>query len=68
MSIPEIDIYRTAQIFINKHGSSALLESMKKEEELFEKGDVKGANVWHKITDAIEWLQIPDNLTSLTKQ
>ncbi len=68
MSIAEIDIYRTAQIFINKHGDSALLEAMKKEEELFEKGDLKGAAVWHKITDAVEWLQIPENLTDQTKQ
>lgn len=68
MSVTEIDIYRAAKIFIKKHGDSALLEAMKNEEGLSLKGDSQGAQTWHKITNAIEWMQIPKNLKSETIQ
>lgn len=68
MGIEEKDIYRAANIFIDKHGNAALLESMKKEEALFTNGDIEGSRVWHKITNAIEWMQMPENLTSETLQ
>ena len=68
MSIAEIDIYRVAQMFIDKHGDAALLEAMKKEENLSLKGDGEGAHTWHKITNAIEWMQMPKSLTGETLQ
>lgn len=68
MSIADIDIYRAAQMVIKKHGDAALLESMKKEQALSSKGDIEGARVWHKISDAIEWMQMPSELMGDTVQ
>lgn len=68
MSVENIDIYRAAQIVINCHGDAALLESMKKEQMLSLRGDLEGARVWHKISEAIQWMQMPADLMGDTLQ
>ena len=60
--ITDIDIYRTAKVFIDQHGDDAIFESMDRERKFIEIDDMKGANLWHRITNAIEWMTIPEAL------
>lgn len=53
-----IDIYRTARLFFHQFGDAALLEAMNREEMLAAIGDQSGAKTWHKIANAIEWMQL----------
>jgi len=61
----EIDIYRVAKMMIDQHGDSALLEIVHKIDALRANGDQDGIAAWHKIADAIHWMQ---NSTSPDKE
>jgi hypothetical protein len=54
--IPEIDIWRVANLMLKRHGDAALLESFRQADELAAAGDAAGVAVWHRIIDAIEQL------------
>jgi hypothetical protein len=51
--IPEIDIWRVANLMLKRYGDEADIESDKRAEELAEDGDHNGAAVWRRVTDAI---------------
>lgn len=53
----DIDIYRVAKMMIDQHGDKALLEIVHKIDALRAKGDQDGIAAWHKIADAIHWMQ-----------
>lgn len=57
MTPPDIDIYRSAKVFIDQHGDNALLEAQKMEESFIAANDMVGVVVWNKIAAAIEWMQ-----------
>jgi hypothetical protein len=54
--IPEIDIWRAAQLMLKRYGDEALKESAARAHELVASGDHKGAAVWRRITDAVAQL------------
>ena len=54
--IPEIDIWRVANLMLKRFGDEADIESALRAEELAEEGDHNGAAVWRRVTDAIEQL------------
>lgn len=59
----DIDIYRVAKMMIDQYGDSALLEIVHKIDTLRANGDKDGIAAWHKIADAIHWMQnstLPD--------
>jgi hypothetical protein len=58
----DIDIYKSAKIFIDKHGDNALLNAMQKEQGYCLAGDMQAAITWRRIADAITWLQCPEVL------
>ena len=64
--ISEIDIYRTANVLIGQHGGEALLEAMNRLERYRRIGNSNGMNVWRRIADAIETLQMPAHLSTQT--
>jgi hypothetical protein len=64
--ISEIDIYRTANLLIGQHGGGALLEAMDRQEKYRRIGNSNGMDVWRRIADAIETLQIPAHLSTQT--
>lgn len=66
--IEEIDIYRTANVLIGQYGEGALLEAMDRLEKYRAIGNNQGMAVWRRISDAIENIQMPANLTSQTIQ
>jgi hypothetical protein len=54
--IPEIDIWRVANLMLRRYGDEADIESAIRAEELFEDGDHDGAAVWRRVIDAIAQL------------
>jgi hypothetical protein len=54
--IPEIDIWRVANLMLKRYGDEADIESAVRAEELFEEGDHNGAAVWRRVIDAIAQL------------
>ena len=53
--IPEIDIWRVANLMLKRYGDEAPAESAIRMQELALNGDSAGAAVWRRVTDAI-WL------------
>ena len=51
--IPEIDIWRAANLMLKRHGEKALEESAMRADELAAAGDDDGAATWRRITDAV---------------
>jgi hypothetical protein len=51
--IPEINIWRVANLMLKRYGHEADIESAIRAEELAEEGDHNGAAVWRRVTDAI---------------
>jgi hypothetical protein len=54
--IPEIDIWRAANLMLKRYGDKALEESAARAEELAAQQDDNGAAVWRRITDAVDQL------------
>jgi len=52
-----VDIWQMAFLMEQRYGADAMLESVALAEHLLEDGDCQGAAMWHRIRDAIEWLQ-----------
>jgi hypothetical protein len=51
--IPEIDIWRVADLMLHRYGSNAELESARRADELWDEGGTAGVAVWRRIIDAI---------------
>jgi hypothetical protein len=51
--IPEIDIWRAANLMLKRYGENAQPESATRAEELAAAGDHDGAVTWRRITDAV---------------
>jgi hypothetical protein len=57
--IPEIDIWRAANLMIKRYGEKAFEESAMRTDELAAAGDDDGAATWRRITDAV--VQLANN-------
>ena len=55
--IPEIDIWRTAQLMTSRHGDNAGAQAERRAAALLAQGDRIGAAVWRRIGKAIEELR-----------
>jgi hypothetical protein len=51
--IPEIDIWRAAQLMLKRYGDQALKECAARATELTLAGDDGGAATWHRIMEAV---------------
>jgi hypothetical protein len=54
--IPEIDIWRAANLMLKRYGERALEESATRADKLAADGDHNGAAIWRRITDAVTQL------------
>ncbi len=54
--IPDLDIYRTANILVKQHGEDAPIQAAMRADELPEKGDVDGYAVFKRVVKATEEL------------
>ena len=55
--IPDLDIYRTANILVKQHGQDAPIHAAMRADGLLEAGDLGGYAVWKRILKAVEELQ-----------
>jgi hypothetical protein len=55
--IPDLDIYRSAQILVKQHGEDAPIHAAMRADAMLDKGDLDGFSVWKRILRAIEELQ-----------
>ncbi len=55
--IPELDIYRSANLLVKQHGEDAPIHAAMRADELLEAGDLDGAAVWKRVLRAVEELQ-----------
>lgn len=54
---PERDVWQMALLMEERYGADATLESTALAEHLLEDGDWQSAERWHRIRDAVAWLQ-----------
>ncbi len=55
--IPDLDIHRSAQVLVKRHGQDAPIHAAMQADEMLEKGDLGGYAVWRRILKAVEELQ-----------
>lgn len=55
--IPDIDIWRTAKLLIDKHGADASIYAAMRADKLFADGELDGRAVWLRIIWAIDEIQ-----------
>jgi hypothetical protein len=54
--IPEVEIWRVANLMLTHFGDAAVAESAKRAEELADDGDLAGVAVWLRVLDAVRQL------------
>ena len=54
--VTDLDIYRTAKLFVDKHGAEAPIHAAMKADAMLDKGDMDGKAVWLRVVKAIEEL------------
>ena len=55
--IPDLDIYRSAQVLVKHHGPDAPIHAAMRADAVLDKGDLDGVAVWKRILRAVEELQ-----------
>ena len=55
--IPDIDIYRVANLLVKRNGQDASIEAAMRADAMLDKGDLDGYAAWKRILGAVEELQ-----------
>ena len=55
--IPDLDIFRSAQVLVKQHGQDAPIHAALEADAMLEAGDLGGYAVWKRIIKAVEELQ-----------
>ena len=55
--IPDLDIYRSANVLVKHHGQDAPIHAAMQADAMLEKGDLDGCAVWRRILRAVEKLR-----------
>ena len=55
--IPDLDIWRAAQVMVKRYGKDAATEAAMRADEFLDQGIIDGQRVWMRIVQAIEELQ-----------
>ncbi len=55
--IPDLDIYRSAQVLVKQHGQDAPVHAAMRADAMLDKGDLGGYAVWRRVLRAVEELQ-----------
>ncbi len=61
--ISDLDIYRAANLLIERHGADALIEAARMIDRMLDHGDPEGQAMWRRIRRTIEALQAPPSGT-----
>ncbi len=51
-----LDVYRSAKLLIDQHGTEAPIHAAMKADDMLERGDMDGAAVWRRILKAVKEL------------
>ncbi len=54
---PDLDIYRSAQVLVKRHGGDAQTEAAMRADAMLERADLDGYAAWKRILRAVEELQ-----------
>ena len=54
--IPDLDIWRSANLLIKRHGQDAPIQAAMRADVMLDKGDLDGYEVWKRIVKAVEEL------------
>ena len=57
MGIPDLDIYRSAQVLMKHHGQDAPIEAAVNADAMLEAGDLDGYATWRRILRAVAALR-----------
>lgn len=57
MTVSDLDIYRSANLYLAQHGKDAIAKARETVIELRKRGDGDGADTWLRIILAIETVQ-----------
>ncbi len=57
MSVGDIDIWRSANLLVKRHGEDAPIHAAMQADAMLQKGDLDGYAVWKRILQLIEALQ-----------
>ncbi len=55
--IPDLDIYRSANILVKQHGADAPIHAAMRADAMLDKGDLDGYAIWKRILEAVGELQ-----------
>ncbi len=55
--IPDLDIWRSAQALVKRHGQDAPIQAAMRADAMLDKGDLDGFSVWKRILQAVGELQ-----------
>ncbi len=55
--IPDLDIYRSANLLVQQHGEDAPIEAAVRADAMLEAGDLDGHAVWKRVLRAVGELQ-----------
>ncbi len=66
--IPDLDIYRSANLLVQRHGEDAPIETAMRADAMLEKGDLDGCAVWKRIVKAVEKLLSKERPAGVTVQ
>ncbi len=58
--IPDLDIYRSANLLVKRHGEDAPIHAAMRADAMLKRGDLDGYAVWKRILKAVEELQRVD--------
>jgi len=61
--IPDLDIYRSAQVLAKHHGQDAPIHAAMRADAMLDKGDLDGVAVRKRILRPVEELQRADRLS-----
>ena len=64
--IPDLDIYRSANVLVKQHGQDAPIEAAMRADAMLDNGDLDGFAVWKRVIKAVEELlskERPDGAT-----
>jgi hypothetical protein len=66
--IPDLDIYRAANVLIRQHGEDAPIRAAMRADELLEAGDVDGCATFKRVMKAAKELLSKERPTGATVQ
>ncbi len=52
----DLDIFRSAQVLVKRHGADAPINAAMRADAMLDKGDLDGFSVWKRILRAVEVL------------